>query len=69
MRNKKNIKTKVGDKIRIIRMDDNNGKDFAAQQMNGVIATISHIDDIGQLHLEGYALAVIPEVDSFEIIT
>lgn len=50
-------------------MDDNNGKDFAAQQMNGVITTISHIDDIGQLHLEGYGLAVIPEVDSFEIIT
>ena len=66
---KDNMKPKVGDKIRIIRMDDNNGKDIAAQKMNGVIATINHIDSIGQLHLQGYGLAVIPDIDEFEIIS
>jgi hypothetical protein len=63
------MKAQVGDTIRIIRMDDNNGKDIAAQKMNGVVATISHIDSIGQLHLKGYGLAVIPDLDTFEIIT
>ena len=63
------MKAQVGDTIRIIHMDDNNGKDIAAQKMNGVIATINHIDSIGQLHLKGYGLAVIPHLDTFEIIT
>ena len=48
------MKPKVGDTIKIIRMDDSNGKDLAAQKMNGVVATISHIDSIGQIHLKGY---------------
>jgi hypothetical protein len=69
IQNKNNMKAQVGDTIRIIRMDDNNGKDIAAQKMNGVVATISHIDSIGQLHLKGYGLAVIPDLDTFEIIT
>ena len=63
------MKAQVGDTIKIIRMDDNNGKDIAATKMNGVIATINHIDGIGQLHLDGYGLAVIPELDEFEIIS
>lgn len=58
-----------GDKIRVIRMDDNNGKDVAVHRMNGVVGVIDHIDDMGQIHLEGYGLAIIPEVDEFEIIT
>ena len=29
---------------------------------------ISHIDSMGQIHLEGYGLAIIPEVDEFEVI-
>ncbi len=66
---KDNMKPKVGDKIRIIRMDDNNGKDLAARKMNGVEATIAHIDSIGQLHLDGYGLAVNPDIDEFEIIS
>jgi hypothetical protein len=68
IQNKNNMKAQVGDTIRIIRMDDNNGKDLAAQKMNGVVATISHIDSIGQLHLKGYGLAVIPDLDTFEIL-
>ena len=68
IQNKNNMKAQVGDTIRIIRMDDNNGKDIAAQKMNGVIATINHIDSIGQLHLQGYGLAVNPDIDEFEIL-
>lgn len=59
---------KVGDKIRVIRMDDSNGKDIAVHRMNGVVGVISHIDSMGQIHLEGYGLAIIPEVDEFEVI-
>lgn len=59
---------KVGDKIRVIRMDDNNGEDPAVHRMNGVVGIISHIDSMGQIHLEGYGLAVIPNVDEFEIL-
>ena len=59
---------KIGDKIRVIRMDDSNGKDTTVHRMNGVVGVISHIDDMGQIHLDGYGLAVIPEVDEFEII-
>ena len=49
-------------------MDDSNGKDTAVNRMNGVVGTVEHIDDMGQIHLRGYGLAVIPEVDDFEII-
>ena len=59
---------RVGDKIRVIRMDDSNGKDPEVHRMNGVVGTIDHIDDLGQLHLKGYGLAVIPGVDEFEMI-
>lgn len=68
IQNKNNMKAQVGDTIKIIRMDDNNGKDIAAQKMNGVIATINHIDSIGQLHLKGYGLAVNPDIDTFVIL-
>lgn len=69
IQNKNTMKAQVGDTIRIIRMDDNNGKDIAATRMKGVVATINHIDSIGQLHLKGYGLAVNPDIDTFEIIT
>ena len=59
---------KVGDTIKVIRMDDANGKDISAQRMAGVVGTIEHIDGMGQLHLKGYTLAIIPEVDEFEVI-
>ena len=59
---------KVGDKIRGSRMDDSNGKDKSVHRMNGVVGVISHIDSMGQIHLEGYGLAIIPEVDEFEVI-
>ena len=56
---------KKGDKIRIIRMDDSNGKDLQARQMNGRVVTVMFIDDIGQIHLEESGLALIPGVDDY----
>ena len=49
-------------------MDDSNGTDPAVHRMNGVVGVISHIDGMGQIHLEGYGLAIIPEVDEFDVI-
>ena len=59
---------KKGDKIRIIRMDDSNGKDLQARQMNGRVVTVKFIDAIGQIHLEESGLALIPGVDEYEVI-
>lgn len=60
---------KVGDKIKIICIDDCNGKDTGVHRMNGVIGSITHIDDMGQIYLDGYVLSSeIPNVDEFEII-
>ena len=60
---------KKGDKIRIIRMDDSNGKDHQARQMNGQVVTVKFIDGIGQIHLEESGLALIPGVDEYELFT
>ena len=57
---------KKGDKIRIIRMDDNNGADKQAAKMNGRVVTVKFIDDIGQIHLEESGLALIPGTDQYE---
>ena len=59
---------KAGDRIRIIRMEDNNGKDWQARQMNGVEALVDFIDSAGLIHLKGYGLALIPGVDEFEML-
>ena len=57
---------KKGDKIRIIRMDDNNGADKQAAKMNGRVVTVKFVDDIGQIHLEESGLALIPGTDQYE---
>ena len=59
---------KVGDKVRIIRMDDNGGKDWQATKMNGVEGIIGYIDSMGQVHLKGYGLALIPGLDEFIVL-
>ena len=59
---------KKGDKIRIICMDDSNGKDHQARQMNGRVVTVKSIDGLGQIHLEESGLALIPGVDEYEVI-
>ena len=60
---------KKGDKIRIIRMDDSNGKDHQATAMNGRVVTVKLIDGIGQIHLEESGLALIPGTDEFEVLS
>lgn len=59
---------KKGDKIRIIRMDDSNGKDLQARLMAGRIVTVKFIDNLGQIHLEESGLALIPGIDEFELL-
>ena len=59
---------KIGDTIRIIRMDDNRGKDSRARDYAGRTGTVEHIDSAGQLHGTWGGLAVIPEVDEYEVI-
>ena len=59
---------KKGDKIRIIRMDDSNGKDQQARVMDGRVVTVKFIDGIGQIHVEESGLALIPGVDQYEVI-
>ena len=59
---------KIGDTIRIIRMDDQGWKDLQAREYNGRTDIVEHIDSIGQLHFTVGGLAIIPEVDDFEIV-
>lgn len=59
---------KIGDKIKIVRMDDSNGKDLQARQMNGRVVTVNFIDDAGQIHLVESGLALIPKVDEYVLV-
>ena len=58
---------KPGDRIHIIHMDDNGGKDWRASELDGAEGIIDYIDDAGQIHLVGVGLALIPGVDQFEL--
>ena len=60
-------KVNIGDTIRIIRMFDADGRDTQATRYAGRIGTVEFIDSIGQLHGTWGGLAIIPEVDEFEI--
>ena len=55
------MEVKVGDTIKIIHMKDEPGYD-------GTIGVVDIIDDAGQLHGTWGGLAVIPELDEFEVI-
>ena len=57
------MKAKVGDRIRIIKMND-----LCGAYYNGREGVIWHIDDMGQLHGTWGGLAVIPGVDEFTVI-
>lgn len=60
---------KAGQQIRIIHMDDNNGKDTQAHSYNGKVGIIDFVDGIGQLHGTWGGLTVNPDVDAIEIIS
>ena len=62
------INVKIGDIIRIIRMEDAGGRDTQAAGYAGRSGTVEFIDSIGQLHGTWGGLAIIPEVDDFEIV-
>jgi len=49
-------------------MDDKGGKDWQSTQMNGVEGVVEYIDSIGQIHLKGYGLAIIPGLDEFIVL-
>lgn len=66
--NNQNSDMKQGDKIKIIRMDDSNGKAHQARMMAGRVVTVKFIDDLGQIHLEESGLALIPGVDAYELM-
>jgi hypothetical protein len=55
---------KVGDRIRIIHMEDPYALHYDGQE-----GIVEHIDDIGQLHGTWGGLAIIPEEDEFVIIS
>lgn len=59
---------KKGDKIEIIRMDNNGGKDIQAARYNGKTGTVTLVDSLGQLHGTWGGLALIPGVDEFKVI-
>lgn len=59
----------IGDRIRIVRMDDNGGKDCQAAAYSGKTGTITLIDGIGQLHGTWGGLAVNTEIDDIEKIS
>ena len=55
------MNVKIGDKIRIIYMD-------GEPQYTGEEGYVTHIDDAGQIHTTAGGCAIIPEIDTFEII-
>ena len=60
-------KVKKGDTIRIIRMNDDGGKDLQARMYNGRSGFVEYIDSLGQLHGTWGGLAINPEIDDFKL--
>ena len=60
-------KVKKGDTIRIIRMNDDGGKDLQARMYNGRSGVVEYIDSLGQLHGTWGGLAINPEIDDFKL--
>ena len=55
------MKIKVGDKIRIIRME-------GEPQYTGKEGIVEYIDDAGQLHGSWGGLAILPDEDEWEVV-
>lgn len=58
----------VGDTIRIVRMDDDGGRDLQARSYNGRTGVVEAVDSFGQLHGTWGVLALVPEKDDFQRI-
>ena len=68
------LRTKFGEvypgtKIRIIKVEDQNGNDWQASMMNNKTGVVDYIDDAGLLHGSWGGLAILPDVDEFEVIS
>lgn len=61
-------KVNIGDTIRIIRMDNDGGKDPQARDYNGRKGVVEFIDSLGQIHGTWGGLALIPGKDEFRRI-
>lgn len=59
-----NEKVKVGDTIKIVKLIDV----FVGNDYDGRIGVVEAIDSIGQLHGTWGGLAVVPEIDEYEIL-
>ena len=55
------LKPDIGDTIQIINM-------LGEPNYSGKSGIIKSIDSMGQLHCEGFGLAVIPDMDDYEVI-
>lgn len=58
------MQAKVGDKIRIIIMDD----PYVSNKYTGKEGYVTNIDDAGRLHGTWGRLAIIPDIDEFIIL-
>ena len=61
--NNRNYDVKVGDTIRITRLDDPYDNTYVGRE-----GVVEHIDSMGQLHGTWGGLAVIPGEDGFTIL-
>lgn len=61
--NNRNFGVKVGDTIRITRLDDPYDNTYVGRE-----GVVEHIDSMGQLHGTWGGLAVIPGEDGFQIL-
>lgn len=59
-----NPAVKVGDKIRITRLDD----PYTRNRYDNRVGTITHIDDIGTIFGTWGGLGLIPTEDEYEIV-
>lgn len=55
------VHVNIGDKIRINYMK-------GEPQMTGVEGTVKYIDDFNQIHCAEFGLAVLPDMDDYEVI-
>ena len=56
---------KKGTTVRLINMDD------PQAPPSGTLGTVIHVDDAGQIHVSwesGGSLALLPEIDRFEVV-
>jgi len=64
----KKSQAKVGDKIRIIALDDANGTDWQAREYTGREGIIEEINEAGYMYGTWGGLGILPDIDEFEII-